>query len=284
MYFRSLLLSGCVALVGCQSAPTPEYVQESQVEQITSLAELQSAKVKLPSTAIIEITNQSQYLSYQNIDGPVAVFELPANRGEYALEITSIIEDTAFVPRAVIVDKAGNVIEQYGRDEFVYTKPRLNKGNRLVADKDFFPPVGEKSVYLIVYGDKSDLGGFTDVIHPARLDAEGRGNYLPEAKDIPVPNALTGKIEVSIDSIGFFSIGTAPSNTQQAEPSVSSANIAQAPIVEVVQPETQTYYHNAIESAVKANNLDKALSLLEEAKALNVEGAQQVFIKAVNAK
>ncbi|MCZ8489202.1 MalM family protein [Vibrio lentus] len=30
---------------------------------------------------------------------------------------------------------------------------------------------------MIVYTDQADLGGFTDVIHPARLDAEGRGNY-----------------------------------------------------------------------------------------------------------
>lgn len=280
MYFRSLLLSGCVALVGCQSAPTPQYVQEAQVEQVTSLSELQSAKVKLPSTAIVEITKQSQYLSYQDINGPVAVFELPANRGEYALEITSIIEDTAFVPQAIIVDKSGSVIERYGKDEFVYTKPRLNKGNRLVADKDFFPPVGEKSVYLIVYGDKSDLGGFTDVIHPARLDAEGRGNYLPEVKDIPIPNALTGKIEVSIDSIGFFSIGTAPTKNEQAELEPYAAKPATA--VELVQPETQNYYHTAIKSAVESGSLDKALALLEEAKALNVEGAQQVFVEAVN--
>ncbi|BCG19831.1 hypothetical protein HLBS07_36830 [Vibrio alginolyticus] len=114
------------------------------------------------------------------------------------------------------------------------------------------------------------------MIHPARLDAEGRGNYLPEVKDIPIPNSDTGKIEVSIDRVSFFSIGTS-SNEPAAAPIAAKA-------VESVQPETQTYYHNAIKAAVKADDIPKALSLLDEAKALGIEGAQEVFVKAVNSK
>ncbi len=85
------------------------------------------------------------------------------------------------------------------------------------------------------------------MIHPARLDAEARGNYLPEVKDIPVPNSNTGKIEVSIDRVSFFSIGTSSSD-QAVVPVAAKA-------VESVQPETQTYYHNAIKAAVKADDL-----------------------------
>lgn len=275
MYLRTLILSGCIALTGCQTAPIPEFVQTAQSEQARSVAELQAAPVRLPSTVVVDINNRSQHLNFKHIDSPVAVFEIPADRGEYSIEITSYIGDTAFVPRAVIVDKAGEVIETYEKEMFVYTKPRLNLGNRLVLQQDFFPPDDLKSVYLIVYSDNSEIGGYTDVIHPARLDAEGRGNYLPEVKDIPIPNALEGKIEVSIDRISLFSIGRPTTDDMPLKP-------AQAPAVELVQPETQTYYHTAIKSAVEAGSLDKALALLEEAKALNVEGAQQVFIEAVN--
>ncbi|AQM70004.1 maltose regulon periplasmic protein [Vibrio campbellii] len=276
MYFRALMLSGCVALAGCQSTEVIEQVQVAQAQQVDALSELQSVKMKLPSSAIVDITSQSQVLKYQGIDSRVAVFELPADRGEFAIKITSLIEDSAFVPRAIIVDKNGKEIENYGKAEFEYTKPRLHLGNRLVAEKDFFPPVGLDSVYLIVYTDQSDLGGFTDVIHPARLDAEARGNYLPEVKDIPVPNGDTGKIEVSIDRVSFFSIGASNS-----EP-VAAPVVAKS--VDSVQPETQTYYHNAIKAAVKADDIPKALSLLDEAKALGIEGAQEVFVKAVNTK
>ncbi|HHF3201163.1 MalM family protein [Vibrio alginolyticus] len=276
MYFRALMLSGCVALAGCQSTEVIEQVQVAQMQQVDTLSELQSVKMKLPSSAIIDITAQSQVLKYQNIDSRVAVFELPADRGEFAIKITSLIEETAFVPRAVIVDKNGRELENYDKTEFEYKKPRLHLGNRLAAEKDFFPPTGLDSVYLIIYTDKADLGGFTEVIHPARLDAEGRGNYLPEVKDIPIPNSDTGKIEVSIDRVSFFSIGTS-SNEPVAAPIAAKA-------VESVQPETQTYYHNAIKAAVKADDIPKALSLLDEAKALGIEGAQEVFVKAVNSK
>ncbi|MCC4816603.1 transcriptional regulator [Vibrio lentus] len=276
MYFRALMLSGCVALAGCQSAEVMEQVQVAQAEQVNSVSGLQFAKMKLPSSAIFDITTDSQVFNYQDINSRVAAIELPADRGEYSIKITSMIGDTAFVPRAVIYDKNGKELESYGKEDFEYQKPRLHLGNRLVTEHDFYPPTTAESVYLIVYTDQADLGGFTDVIHPARLDAEGRGNYMPEAKDIPVPNGNVGKIEVTIDRASFFSFGSSSSE--------SNAKPAAATKVETIQPETQTYYHNAIQAAVDADNIPKALSLLDEAKALGIDGAQEVFVKAVNKK
>ncbi|CAH7074271.1 Maltose operon periplasmic protein MalM [Vibrio chagasii] len=275
MYFKALMLSGCVALAGCQSAQVVEQVQVAQAEQVNSIAALQFAAMKLPSSVVFDVTPESQHLNYQSINSPVVAVELPANRGEYSLTISSLIGDTAFVPRAVIFDKNGKELESYGKDDFEYKKPRMHLGNRLVAEKEFFPPRTEDSVFLVVYTDQKDIGGFTDVIHPARLDAEGRGNYLPEVKDIPIPNASVGKVEVTIDKPSFFSFGSS---------SESNAKPAAAAKVEAIQPETQTYYHNAIKAAVEADNIPKALGLLDEAKALGIEGAQEVFVKAVNKK
>ncbi|MFA0071936.1 transcriptional regulator, partial [Vibrio breoganii] len=45
-----------------------------------------------------------------------------------------------------------------------------------------------------------------------------------------------------------------------------------------------SYYHNAIKVAVEANDVPKALTLLDEAKELGIEGAQTVFVKALNTK
>ncbi|PMN29778.1 transcriptional regulator [Vibrio lentus] len=276
MYFKALMLSGCVALAGCQSAQVVEQVKVAQAEQVNSIAGLQFAAMKLPSSVIFDVTPESQHLNYQSINSPVVAVELPANRGEYSLTISSLIGDTAFVPRAVIYDKNGKELESYSQSDFEYKKPRMHLGNRLVAEKEFFPPRTEDSVFLVVYTDQQEIGGFTDVIHPARLDAEGRGNYLPEVKDIPIPNGNVGKIEVTIDRASFFSFGSSSSE--------SNAKPAAAAKVETIQPETQTYYHNAIQAAVDADNIPKALSLLDEAKALGIEGAQEVFVKAVNKK
>lgn len=51
-----------------------------------------------------------------------------------------------------------------------------------------------------------------------------------------------------------------------------------------VQPESQAFYLSAIEKAVSTGDIPKALSLLDEAKALGIEGAQEVFVKAVNTR
>jgi len=59
------------------------------------------------------------------------------------------------------------------------------------------------------------------------------------------------------------------------------------PVVEKAikaQPESQKFYLSAIEQAVAKGDIPKALSLLDEAKALNIPGAQEAFVKAVNSK
>jgi len=66
--------------------------------------------------------------------------------------------------------------------------------------------------------------------------------------------------------------------TAVAEPVKAKAVVIEA------QPETKTFYLNAIQKAVADNDINKALSLLDEAKALGIEDAQEVFVKAVNAK
>ena len=276
MYFRIFALSSCIALLGCQSPEVVEQISVANTKQVTVVSDLQSVQMKLPSNKSVSLTPKSQTLKYHDIDSPVALFELPADRGEFSINITSEIGETAFVPRAIILDKSGRELERYGEEAFEYQPPRLGAGNRLSAEVDFFPPRDVQSVYLLIYTDKSELNKTTMVTHPARLYAEGRGNYLPEVKDIAIPNSEYGLVNVSIDSVGFLKkLGTSSSfSNSNSQPMVAKT-------VEAVQPETQKYYHQAISAAVANDDLNKAIRLLEEAKALNVEGAQQVFVKAV---
>ncbi|MCW8333999.1 MalM family protein, partial [Vibrio paucivorans] len=99
MYFRALMLSGCVALAGCQSPQV--IVEQNAVESaqvVSSLSALQSTKMKLPSNVLVDITPSTQNLKYGQINGPVAAFEIPANRGELEITITSHIKDSVFFP------------------------------------------------------------------------------------------------------------------------------------------------------------------------------------------
>ena len=74
----------------------------------------------------MSLTPKSQTLKSHDIDSPVALFELPADRGEFSINITSEIGETAFVPRAIILDKSGRELETLGGEEaFEYQPPRL---------------------------------------------------------------------------------------------------------------------------------------------------------------
>ncbi|MGL4829535.1 MAG: MalM family protein [Vibrio sp.] len=277
MVLRALLLGGCIALAGCQGAAVIEQANPNTGQAVQKIEQLQATKVKLPSTTKVALTAQTQYLRNSEISSPVALFEIPADRGQMTLTITSEIGDSVFYPHVMIVDAKGQVVESYEDTVFEYRKPRLNLGNRLVAELAFYPPQGYKSLFVLVYTQEQDLQAVTYVAHPARIDAEARGNYLPEVKDIPVSHALTGTIELDVSGPSFLSFVS--SEERQV---ATSSDAAKASLK--VQPDTQTYYFTSIERAVEANDLPKALSLLDEAKALGIEGAQEVFVKAVNAR
>lgn len=277
MYLRALLLGGCIALTGCQSATVIEQSQTTSAPAVSAISQLQATQVKFPSSTKISMTPATQYLHNDQITSPVAVFDIPANRGQMSLTITSEITDSVFFPHVMITDHQGNIIESYDDSVFEYRKPRLNLGNRLVADLDFYPPQGHQSVYLVVYGKSSDLNDVTYVAHPGRIDAEARGNYMPELKDIAVPRAMTGTIELDVAGPGLFNF------TRSGTPAKATSS-DQAKMEMTVQPDTQAYYFATIEKAVEANDIPKALSLLDEAKALGIDGAQEIFVKAVNRK
>ncbi len=277
MYLRALLLGGCIALTGCQSASVIEQPHAASAQAFNVISQLQATQVKFPSTTKVVITPTTQYLRNEQISSPVAVFEVPANRGQMSLTITSDIKDSVFYPHVMITDRNGAVIENYDDSVFEYRKPRLNLGNRLVAELDFYPPQGYKNLYVVVYTKESDLQDVTYVAHPGRVDAEARGNYMPELKDIAVPRSLTGTVELDVAGPGFFNFTRLETPTN-----VTSSDQAKTDVV--VQPDTKAYYFSTIEKAVAANDIPKALSLLDEAKALGIEGAQEVFVKAVNRK
>ncbi len=275
MYLKSILLSCCIVLIGCQTASVIEQTANDNQPFVSTINQLQATKVKLPSTTKVVLTSNSQRLRNQMIDSPVAVFEVPADKGQLQLTITSEIKDSVFYPDVVITDTNGSVIEYYDNSYFEYRKPRLHLGNRLVAELEFYPPQGYKTFNVIVYTNDEYLKGITYVAHSGRIDAEARGNYMPELKDIAIPHRDTGVIELDVSGAGFFS-----PNLSATSKSADKVNATTRGPLEA----TQTYYYSAIKKAVESDDIPKALSLLEEAKVLGIEGAQEVFVKAVNSK
>ncbi|MDR9827341.1 MalM family protein [Vibrio sp. FNV 38] len=272
MQIKTILLSGMLglAVVGCESTTLVEQVAQSSIAT-KSYSELSSTKVKLRSSVSLEINDQSQFLQTSQVDSYVAVFDVPADRGEVEFTLTSFITDTVFVPSVLIVDQNNTIIDRVESSEFRYEKPKLLLGNRLVSDFSVFPPRDAEVLRVVVFTQKDDLKGQTEVIHPARLDAEGRGNFIGGIDNPLVPHSTSGLLSLEVNGTGYYA--AVPEETKTTD---------YVPVD--VKEETEGYYVRSITEAVESENIPKALALLEEAKALNIEGAQEAFVKAINSK
>ncbi len=136
------------------------------------------------------------------------------------------------------------------------------------------PQMGDSALYLVVFTDKDKLDETVAVSHPAKLDAEGRGNYLPEVGDIQVPRALTGTFSIEATALG----------TRTALTSAQSSVLPALSATERPQQESVSFYHQAIRAAIADNDVDKAMGLLRDAEQLGIADANQTFRDAMKAQ
>ncbi|MGR5266631.1 MalM family protein [Vibrio astriarenae] len=272
MQIKTLILSGVLglAVVGCESTTVVEQVSQTNVAA-SSYAELNSTSVKLRSSTSVAINERSQLLKTKDVNSYVAVFDVPADRGEVEFKVTSFITNSVFVPTVLVVDQDGDVIDRIESSEFRYEKPQLLLGNRLVSDFSVFPPRSAETLRVVIFTQEETLNDKTEVIHPARLDAEARGNYIGGIDNPLIPHARTGLVSIDVEGTGYYA--SVPEETKTTDYVPAD-----------VKEETTNYYVRSITEAVEAENIPKALALLEEAKSLNIEGAQEAFVKAVNSK
>lgn len=261
----SLLLSGCVTTTVDEAIPVSQRTSHS-------VFELQRTTLSVPSTATIEINQHTQYLKSRFIDSPVAAFNIPADSGTIDIKISSTVQGSVFYPSAVILSAQGSILQSFNSADFKYALPQFGLAGHLVADKTFRPPYDSAQVYLVVYTQKSALKNYTNIVNPKYLEAKAKGTTLPEKQTIQIPHSDEGVITVNIEN---------------SNASVSHYNRAPQPSALAPAPEPQSvlskseYYRVAIQAAVDANNVPRALDLVKEAKAQNIEGMEQVFVNAV---
>ncbi|MGR5092042.1 MalM family protein [Vibrio maritimus] len=264
MKLSTTLISSCLLLAGCQSADVVEQTSLPTQAKINSVSQLNVLPLKAPSEQTFSIAEGSQRYIIDGIESPVVFASLPLSSGALDITVTSLIASSAFAPYIAIIREDGSIIEQYELEEFNYLPARFHLGNRLELTFTFMPPSNSSDLMLVVYTKPKALKESVSVTHPAKLDAEARGNYLPEVKDIEVPFAETGKVVIAIAS------------SEQSQSDLSQSSPA------TVTKESSAFYHDAITKAVRSNELKKAVSLLEEAESLGVEGARETFNNAVN--
>ena len=192
-------------------------------------------------------------------------FKLSERSEKVQLRLSSLISNNSVVaPKLIALDDKFNIVstanlEQFAiktSDAFTRTQFQLN-----------FDLDASKTPYFIVYSSDTYLGQSIKVKHPARIRAEELGEAMPMVTDPTYTYERFGKLKLSVKTL---SLQAYKAPVKQIQATVKS-----------VQPETQLFYQNAITEAVNANNISKALSLLEEAKELGIKDAESVLINAL---
>lgn len=263
------LLFGSV-LFGCASTSD----EVNNVELPTINAEVCCSSYSDFSWTQLSTTEEIEF----QIDNSTPVWEFPEGASHFAsfifaeqsrtVEVTlssKMVEKSVLAPKVVTLDSTFNVIDEYDLDDFKILYSDAFSQNRYEATISFD---ASKTPYLVVYTPQDQIGNEITIPHPAKVRAVNSGDPLPIVTDLKYTHGYLGELEIKLKTI---SLNT---TVKRVEPKTIS----------IVKPQAESvlFYQNAIKKAVNLGDIPKALALLEEAKALNIDGAQEAFVNAVN--
>lgn len=281
-----LLLSG-LSLIGCSSNTDLEQFQN--ISPITAEVCCQSSQdfpwifLAQNETLKFDIDTSSPAAQFSTGKSYITPVAFNKQSGNVEIVLRSLMLDSQVaIPSMHLLDEKFEVVDVISRDDFDVVFSDALARNRYELKKKINTV---ETPYAIIYSDNSDLGEKIVVPHPAKLRAEEFGEPMPIVSDPVYLASTVGSFTLEVETLTLSGYG----QKTIIEPTAESKAPIDAPKkhetkIQTVQPETQTYYKDAIEKAVMSDDLNKALALLEEAKALNIKGAQETFIKAVNKK
>ncbi|UJF18649.1 MalM family protein [Vibrio sp. SS-MA-C1-2] len=264
------LLSGCASNVQVLDTDT---TSQQLLAQNTQLSNLNWQQAKFPSSMTFTLDESSQTLHSDLSQGPVASFTLPANKGSINFSLDSFAnasnmkKASVFSPNIAILNEDNQVLETFNASEFKYKPAKLLDSDLLEGEFTYIPVNNMQTIKVLIYTTESDLNKTTELLHPAKAYAIAHGNVPPAIPDPIAKHTTDGKFRLKISQVG-----------QQPVINQTPIKADQAPTLD----ETKAYYTNAIEKAVKDDQLDKAITLMNEAEQLGIKDAKQTFIDAVN--
>ncbi|MGF1774061.1 MalM family protein [Vibrio wakamikoensis] len=296
---RMLISSlGLMALLGCSSAvDVSNQASSVELSAISATSSVQWNNVSVPSAFTFEFNEQTQRLSNGEISSRIAGFSFEPVGQTVSIALTAPMKNLeVFAPSLALYDQDYNLLKVFNSKAFDYDRNDFITGEALAGEVSVTLPLSTTRVNAIIFTTDADTAKTTTVIHPAKAMAIAKRNEPPMIADPVVSHSQSGLVNVKLSTPSSFSLlpssNKAPATPAEAiDPKLNAttataaaAGTAAAVSSVTAQPETSNYYFTSIEAAVKADDIPKALALLEEAKALNIEGAQEIFVKAINAK
>ena len=239
-------------------------------------------------------------------DSAVIGYKIPANQGTLNIKIKSLVVDNnhIFVPNVLVLDSNYNVSLKYPASQFKKAEERGLEGNQLQVELSLTPVSGQDFVYVLLYTTEQDLNGQTQFTHPAKLYEKAKGNQPPAIADIMVKHTNSGKIELEVDGIqstqfvglgniakggAIFESKAQTASTQSVGEAKPTANkmqqsVKNEPLAQPVEQTTEQYFNQAVKSALKNHDINKAMNLVNEAEKLGLTQPRKIFLQQVSSK
>ncbi|MBE4587258.1 transcriptional regulator [Vibrio navarrensis] len=263
------LLTGCASDAKVQTELTPPTNAEVCC---TDFAQFPYAQLNDNEDLKFDVDLASPVGTFSAGNSHFAAFRFSERSGDVTVTLSSLmIDDSVFAPEVLLLDNQFQVVETLKLQDFQILPSDAFTRIRYIEK---FTTNAEQTPYFVIYTPADQLGKQVTVDHPAKIRAKEFGEVMPMVVDPVYTYRLGGRIELQVE-------------TRKLRPfrAAETVQSVQTPVVEKTiqaQPESQQFYLSAIEQAVAAGDIPKALSLLDEAKALNIPGAQETFVRAVN--
>jgi maltose operon protein len=274
------LLTGCASTSPVETQVVIEPIPYNQL-CCTRFAEMPFIQLSANETLAFKLGDDADAAAFSDGNSYFSAFQFAERSGIVNIQLSSTMSNgEVFAPKVVMLDAAFNQVDETTLDQFDIKASDAFTSTRYTAS---FKIDARKTPYIVIYTPEEYLGKTIKVDHPAKVRAKELGEAMPMATDPSYTHGHNGELElvVKTQSISAIKRAAQPVVVQSAPASQSEKTVETQ--VSSVLPDTINYYHTAIRQAVEQNDIAKALSLLEEAKALNVADAQKVFVSAVNA-
>ncbi|MDE1513865.1 MalM family protein [Vibrio sp. dsl-7] len=258
-----------LVMTGCSSIEQIDVSQKGQQQMVTQLRDIQWVNIDIPVVTEFTLTDKSQMLLDGNSVGAIAALALPGNRGSLDIKLETFVSKKLefYAPSVIVMNTAGETLYQADFSKFNYQPAKLLDNDKFVLEINVIPDASGNDLHVLIYTTSDDLKGSSEILHPAKAFAIAHNTQPPNIADPQAKHIPFGEFRFSVSANDIVNTKIVAKND----------NLPRG-------MDLETYYQSSIKAAVAANDLPKALSLLDEAKALGIDGVQEVFVQAVNAR
>lgn len=261
----ALLISGCMSTV-TNLDNQPQITTNQVHNSINNLNDISWAAITLPSESIFSLSANSQQFLSPTSAGAIAAFTVPADRGVVTINLKSYAKKDLYAANILVLNEKNEHVAALSFKDFIYYPAKMLEKDAFVGHLTVIPYQTDQELRILIFTTPEDIQSKSTILHPAKAFAIAKNTVPPAIADPIIPHVTNGSFYLEVTS-----------------PNISSDHIYQqtandyAPTLQ----ETQSYYLDAIDTAINKGNIDKAMRLLDEAEKLGIKGAREQFINAI---